>query len=351
MVAASSTSGADLPTTFTTPSAPFKIMLSNNYVGNSWRLQMEKEAQVAATLAPFKGVADVSVVTSQNTVQAQIQDMQNMIAKKPNAILIDAGSPTALNGVIAQACSAGIVVVSFDQIVTAPCAWKIGTDFASAESVLADWLATVVGGKGDIAVDRGLPGTPVGEQMLNAEMAVYKKYPGINVVSQFNGGYAFGPEKEGVAAALASHPNLVGATTDNWGSSALAAFQNANKSQAAIVGWGPMGALVDCAKAHQANPNMNCIFGTNGPSLSINAMQLAVAVLEKKVAGNARMFNTDEVIYTTKVVKLPHYPDAKLTQIVLGKNALPALPPSTGIPYSPSFMTIDPNSVAQKTSS
>ena len=344
-VPASSTAGADLATSFTTPSKPYTIDLSNNYVGNSWRLQMEKEAQVAAQIAPFSGVANVNVVTSQNTVQAQIQDLQNMISQKPDAILIDAGSPTALNATIQQACNAGIVVVSFDQIVTAPCAWKIGTDFGTAESELADWLVTVLGGKGQIAVDRGQPGTPVGEQMLQAELAVYKKFPGISVVSQFNGQYAYGPEKEGVSAALASHPDLVGATTDNWGSSALAAFQAAGKTKAAIIGWGPEGALVQCAQAHQQNPDINCIFGTNGPDLSILAMQLAVNVLQHKVAGTARMFFDDEVIYTTKVVPLPDYPNAKLTPIQLGQNALASLPAAAGIPWAPSFMTIDPTKV------
>lgn len=350
-VPASSTSAADLPTSFSKPSKPYTIVLSNNYVGNSWRLQMEKEAQVAANTKPFKGLVDMKVVTSQDTVQAQIQDLQNIISEHPNAIIIDAGSPTALNGTIAQACQAGIVVVSFDQLVTAPCAWKVGTDFKSAESVLAQWLVQVLGEKGEIAVDRGLPGTSVGAEMLSAEMAVYKKYPGIKVVSEFNGQYAFGPEKEGVAAALASHPALVGATTDNWGSSALAAFQSAGKKKAAIIGWGPMGALVSCAKAHAKDPNINCIFGTNGPSLSINAMQLALSVLEKRVAGRARFFKTDEVIYATKVLKLQGMPTAKLTPIVLGKDALPGIPPSTGLPYSLSFMNIKPSQVAVKSSS
>lgn len=347
-VPASSRSAADLPTTFSMPTKPYTIVLSNNYVGNSWRLQMEKEAQVAANTKPFKGLVNVKVVTSQATVQAQIQDLQNIISQRPNAIIIDAGSPTALNGTIAQACQAGIVVVSFDQLVTAPCAWKVGTDFKSAETVLAQWLVQVLGKQGQIAVDRGLPGTSVGAAMLAAEMSVYKKYPGIKVVSQFNGQYAFGPEKEGVAAALASHPALVGATTDNWGSSALAAFQSAGKTKAAIIGWGPMGALVSCAKAHAQHPNINCIFGTNGPSLSINAMQLALSVLEKRVAGHARLFNTDEVIYATKALNLK---GAKITPIVLGKTALPGIPPSTGIPYSLSFMHIKPSAVAVKGSS
>ena len=185
-----SSSAADLLTTFTKPANPFTIDLSNNYIGNTFRLQMEAEAKVASNMAPFKGVVSVHVVTSQNTVQAQLQDLENMVGQQPDAIIIDAGSATGLNGVIAKACAAKIVVVSFDQQVTAPCAWKIGTDFGSIEAELATWLVTVMHDKGQIAVDRGLPGTPIADQMLSTELSVYKKFPGIKIVGEFNGNYA-----------------------------------------------------------------------------------------------------------------------------------------------------------------
>ena len=171
-----------------------------------------------------------------------------MVAQKPDAIIIDAGSATGLNGVIAKACAAKIVVVSFDQQVTAPCAWKIGTDFGSIEAELATWLVTVLHDKGQIAVDRGLPGTPIADQMLSTELAVYKKFPGIQIVGEFNGDYAGGPEQEGVAAILASHPNLVGATGDGWG--ALPAFLAAGKTDATVISWGPAEALTTCAQSH-----------------------------------------------------------------------------------------------------
>src|ERR1700690_4295841 len=64
-----SSSAADLLTSLTKPATPFTIDLSNNYIGNTFRLQMQAEAKVAANMAPFKGVVTVHVVTSQNTVQ------------------------------------------------------------------------------------------------------------------------------------------------------------------------------------------------------------------------------------------------------------------------------------------
>ena len=161
-----------------------------------------------------------------------------MISQRPDAIIIDSGSATGLNSVIAQACAAHIVVVSFDQQVTAPCAWKIGTNFGSIEAELATWLVTVLGDKGQIAVDRGLPGTPIADQMLSTELAVYKKFSGIHVVGEYNGDYAAGPEQEGVAAILASHPQLAGATGDGWGSSARLLGRRQDQWRRHLVGPG-----------------------------------------------------------------------------------------------------------------
>src|SRR5580704_3106036 len=89
---------------------PYTIYLSNNFVGNDWRVQMEKEATVAAGLAPFKGNVNLVITNAGATVPDQISSLQSIVATKPAAILVDASSPTALNPVISQACAKGIVV-------------------------------------------------------------------------------------------------------------------------------------------------------------------------------------------------------------------------------------------------
>ncbi len=46
--------------------------------------------------------------------RTQPAQVQNLILQGYDAIVINAASPTHLNGAIKQACDAGIVVVSFD---------------------------------------------------------------------------------------------------------------------------------------------------------------------------------------------------------------------------------------------
>src|SRR5262245_31896023 len=108
-----------------------KIALSNNYAGNSWRQSMLKSWDKVTKQAVADGVVAAAdpFTTSENQVTEQAAQIQNLILQGYNAIVINAASPDALNGVVKQACDAGITVVSFDGIVTEPCAYRVVVDF------------------------------------------------------------------------------------------------------------------------------------------------------------------------------------------------------------------------------
>ena len=91
-----------------------KIALSNNYAGNSWRQSMLKSWGTVTKKAVDDHVvaAADAFTTAENQATEQAAQIQNMILQGYNAIVIDAASPTALNGAVKQACDAGIVVVS-----------------------------------------------------------------------------------------------------------------------------------------------------------------------------------------------------------------------------------------------
>src|SRR5438067_1499437 len=176
----------------------YTIYLSNNFVGNDWRQQMERVADVSVKKGPLQGRVDLKVENVENTAQAQINSLNNIIRAKPDAILIDAASAEALNPTIRKACDAGILVVAFDQIVTADCAYTMESDWGRAPVVEAEWVVKKLAGKGEIFVDRGLAGAPISAQLENGFEGVIKKYPDINITGYFNGDYALGPEQAGV---------------------------------------------------------------------------------------------------------------------------------------------------------
>src|ERR1700690_420923 len=109
---------------------PFTFVLSNNFLGNDWRPQVEKLATLTANLAPFKGKISMKIVNSQNTNQAQISDLNNIIQTKPNVILLIPGSSTALNPTIQRACNAGILVFTLSTPVALPCVYTLNQSFS-----------------------------------------------------------------------------------------------------------------------------------------------------------------------------------------------------------------------------
>jgi len=314
----------------------YKIYLSNNFVGNDWRQQMERVANVSVSKGPLEGRVDLKIENVENTVQAQINSLNNIIRSKPDAILIDAGSDTALNPTIKKACDAGIVVISFDQVVTEPCAYALESDWKRIPAVMAEWMAQQLGGKGKVFVDRGLAGAPISAALEKGYLDVLKKYPGIEVVGSYNGEYALGPEQAGVASLLAAHPEVDGILTQGYGSGAIKALQDAGRAIVPVVGFTYNSSALACAKTEGAK----CILGSNPAYLSSEAIKLAVDILDtgKKPAERHVLVNGD--FLATAPFKSELYPDAVTQIIEIGKNAFPDAPPGLTLPITPDWVTI-----------
>jgi ribose transport system substrate-binding protein len=315
---------------------PYTIYLSNNFVGNDWRVQMEKEATVAAGLAPFKGTVSLTITNAGDTVPDQIQSLQAIVARKPNAIILDASSPTALNPVISQACAKGIVVVNFDQTVTAPCAYKIFSNFTQGEEYSAQWMVAQLHGKGNVFEDTGLAGAPISATILDAWQSVLKNYPAIKVIGTYQGQYALGPEQQGVASLIAAHPNVQGILTQGYCTGAMKALTAAGHALVPML----------CQSYNQTYVALAQTSGASGfimanPAwLSVLAMQTAVNLIEGKAEPKVDQL-TPPCFYEGGTSPA----GAGCQAIKVGVNAFPALSPGLTLPASPSFMTISPSLV------
>ena len=114
----------------------YKIAHSNSFYGNTWRKQMVDVMQKAADGAKAKGlISDLVVDNGDGTANTQLAQLNSLILSHPDAILINAASPTALNGAIGQAAQQGIKVVVFDSLTEA--------DNAKAQSAVANLLPSM----------------------------------------------------------------------------------------------------------------------------------------------------------------------------------------------------------------
>jgi ribose transport system substrate-binding protein len=208
----------------------YKIALSNSYIGNKWRIEMENVFKAALEMEPFKSEVEGSWFNSGNDVSKQSLQISNLIAEHVDAILIDAASPTALNGIISQATERGILVVSFDNVVTAPTALKVETNELEFGKLGAEWLAKKLDGKGNVIMVTGVAGTHDDTDRNKGAGEVWAKHPGIKVVNRYTGMWDSATAERNTAALLPSLPKIDGIWCQGGTDGVLKAFIAAKRT-------------------------------------------------------------------------------------------------------------------------
>ena len=139
----------------------YKIFLSMSYIGNDWQAESANMVKAMAAHKSMADKVDLQVQVAGPNAQRQIQQINAMVQQGAKAIVIFPISPTALNQVVKNACDKGVLVFAYDAEITEPCAYNIHIDQDEAGRVTAQWLADKLGGKGNIVIITGVPGTSV----------------------------------------------------------------------------------------------------------------------------------------------------------------------------------------------
>ncbi|CAD7038679.1 ABC transporter substrate-binding protein [Pseudorhizobium endolithicum] len=226
------------PLSVSAETADKKIALSNNYAGNSWRQAMLTSWDKITKEAVSNGVvaAADAFTTAENQATEQAAQIQNLILQGYDAIVINAASPTALNGAVKEACDAGMVVVSFDGIVTEPCAWRIAVDFKAMGESQIEYLAKKMPEGGNLLEVRGLAGVSVDDEIHAGIQAGVEKNPQFKIVGSVNGDWAQDVAQRAVAGILPSLPEIKAVVTQGGdGYGAAQAFAAANRPIPTIV--------------------------------------------------------------------------------------------------------------------
>ena len=210
----------------------YRIALSNDYAGNSWRQSMINDWNAAADQALKAGLISEAPVftTNESSAAEQASQMQNLILEGYDAIVLNAASPTALNAVVRDALDAGIVVVSFDNAITEPTAWRLITDFEYLGRSQMDYVATRFPNGGNLLEVRGLAGTYVNDAIHAGIHEALAKYPQFKVVNEVYGNWTSSVAQKEIAGILPSLPEVVAVVTQGGdGYGAVKAFEAANR--------------------------------------------------------------------------------------------------------------------------
>jgi ribose transport system substrate-binding protein len=215
-----------------------RIALSNNYAGNSWRQAMLTSWETVTAPAVEEGIvaAADAFTTAENQATEQAAQIQNMILQGYDAIVLNAASPTALNGAVREACDAGIVVVSFDGIVTEECAWRIAVDFHQMGKDEVLYLAEKMPDGGNLLEIRGLAGVFVDDEISGGIHEGVAENPQFQIVGSVHGDWAQDVAQRAVAGILPSLPEIHAVVTQGGdGYGAAQAFQAAGRDMPVII--------------------------------------------------------------------------------------------------------------------
>lgn len=299
----------------------FKIALSNSYIGNKWRVEMVNDFTSVCDSEGWKERADCTVFNSGNDVSKQSQQISNLISQRVDAIIINAASPTGLNGVVKQACERDILVVSFDSTVTEKCGVQVNTDQVKFGEELAQFLVDKLGDKGGNVIRvTGVAGTSVDTDRNKGADNVFGKNPQIKVVSTFAGEWDSATAQRNTAGALPSLPEIHGIWAQGGTDGVLKAFLDAGRPLPVTAGEAENGFRKFMAKeGYLGAPQVDGLSIGQPPFLSIASLETALQILEGK---------------RPKEDVLLDFPKATSDDIVPGETVFPELEDSFFVAFT-----------------
>ncbi len=263
---------------------PFTIGFSEFTLGVSWRVQSNEEIKAAAKNNP--DVKDLIITQANGDVNKQISDIEDLISKKVDLLVVNAGSPKALVPVINRAVAAGIVVVDFDNTTDSDKAYHLTVDQEDFGRKGAEFLVKKLNGKGNIVCFNGISGTSVSAGRFKGAEEVFKKYPDIKILQTVFAGWDYAQAKKAMESLFAAYPSIDGIWSQGGAMSEaiLDAYAERGFAPPLITGEDNNGFLKTWLKTKERYPDFDSI-GAVGPVwMSAEAMQLGIDILKGKQA-------------------------------------------------------------------
>lgn len=286
-------------------SGPFKIAVANGYTGNTWRTQFLADLQTKAAEYKDKGwISEFTLVSSPDDINLQLSQINDLILKKPDAILIAPTSGAAAQTASAKIRAAGILPMIIDDPAPTKSALNVVPDNAIWFATQTEWLAQQLGGKGNVVQVTGLPGNPSDTARVQAAKQVLKKYPGIKIVASVPGYWDEGKARQAMATVLSTHHQIDGVLEqDIMGLGVIQAFRAANTPlPKAMTGDYTAGFL----KEWKSLPNLVTMGMPYTPTDGSDAMGFAIRLLQgKTIKPEFLTANEIDSSITKNTVRLP----------------------------------------------
>lgn len=193
---------------------PYKIGFSNISVVNSWRVQMVLELQSEAKRRSGE-VKELLITDADGKVDKQIKDIEDLLAKGVDALLVTPASPEALVPVLSKAYKSGIPVIVFNSGLSGDQFTAfVGTDEIEFGYKGGSWLMEQLKCKGNIVALDGIAGNSVSEDRFKGLEKAMKECPdggtNVKILGRYPADWAYDKGKIAMEKALAAFPQIDG---------------------------------------------------------------------------------------------------------------------------------------------
>jgi ribose transport system substrate-binding protein len=223
---------------------PFVIGVSNDSVANPFRVQMINEIKYYASKHP-ELIKDLIVLNAGEDTNKQISDVQDLISRGVDAIVLSPHSNTAFASVLKDAKDNNIPVATYNNNITEGAdllVAQVTPPFKEWQRQTTEWLAKAMGGKGNVIVLRGITGTPVDGYEWDGAKEVLDQNPGIKVICSEYANWDYGAAKTAVQNCLANHPEVNGVLSFGdsmtWAAGEVMAGQGYDITKIPMIGVG-----------------------------------------------------------------------------------------------------------------
>ncbi len=187
---------------------PWKIGYASSYAGNTWRAAvMDRLQNVLIPKWQDLGLISEVIITQSNLNDStQIQQIRQLVDQGVDAIIVCCSNPTALNQSVEYAHSKGVAVFSSTGYLTSPLSINASANFVVGGNMMGEWMANEIGGKGNVLVVEGIPGTSASDSQNAGIAMALANHPDVTVVGQIAGMWTDQVAQAEVQKWLATNP-------------------------------------------------------------------------------------------------------------------------------------------------
>lgn len=215
-----------------------KVGLALNSTAFSYGVAMRNEAE--AEVEKYFPNIDLTVTDGQGNAATQSNNVDNLVARGVEVLLISPYQADALVPAIKRAEEAGVKVITVDRSANTDVTSYIAPDDVANGEAVGNYLAEQLGGQGKILEITGTPGASATIARHDGFMKALASHPGMQIIADYNGDYLRGPALKVTENALQRFPagsfDAIFVQADEMAVGVVQALKEAGRDDIPVVG-------------------------------------------------------------------------------------------------------------------